>query len=71
MTVAFTKAFEVWETEWRNNPEQFMSADEVAAAELLPLSEQCAVYFEAILNKLADGKPWNSIGVADSVEQAR
>lgn len=53
MTVAFTRAFETWENKFRANPEAFMTADEVAAMEVLPLSEQRTACFEAILDKLA------------------
>lgn len=62
MKAAFAKAFETWEAEFRAHPERFMTEAEIAAAEMLPLAEQRAVYFEAILNTLADGKPWDSIG---------
>lgn len=70
MDVPFTKAFEVWENEFRANPERFMTAEQVAAAAVLPLSEQRAVYFVAILNRLANGKPWNTIA-ADAGSQSQ
>jgi hypothetical protein len=57
MREAFTRAFEVWETEFRAHPEQFMTADEIAAAAVLDLAEQRAVYFEAILKKLSSEPP--------------
>jgi hypothetical protein len=61
MNVPFTKAFEAWETEFRANPAGFMTTDEMAAVDVLPLSEQRSAYFVAILNKLADGQPWGAI----------
>ncbi len=51
-TAAIAKVFEVWEGEFRAHPDRFMTADEIAAAEVLPLSEQRAVYFEAIFKTL-------------------
>lgn len=56
MTQAYTKAFEVWENEFRAHPEQFMTAEEIAAAEVLTISERRAVYFDAILRKLEAGQ---------------
>lgn len=55
---AFTRAFEAWEYELRTNPTKFMTEAEIAAAAVLPLSEQRAAYFEAILNTLSAGQPW-------------
>lgn len=49
----YAKAFEVWETEFRAHPEDFMTAEEMAATEVLPLSQARAVYFNAILKRLA------------------
>ena len=62
MSSAFTKAYEVWETDFRAHPEQFMTAEQTAAMEVLPLSEQRTICFEAILNTLANGQSWESIG---------
>lgn len=53
MRTDFVQAFETWETRFRANPGEFMTVEEQAATEVLPLSEQRAVYFEAILTKLA------------------
>jgi hypothetical protein len=62
MTVPFTKAFEAWENEFRNDPSKFMTSEEAAALEVLPLSERRAAYFEAILNTLSAGNGWAGIG---------
>jgi hypothetical protein len=52
-TAAYTRAFDTWETRFREHPEQFMTSEEMAAAEVLTLSEQRAAYFEAILKAMA------------------
>lgn len=56
-TAVYVQAFETWEREFREHPEQFMTADEMAAAELLPLAQQRAAYFEAIIRKHAGETP--------------
>lgn len=61
LSAAFTKAFAVWEAEFRADPAKFMTADEMAATEVLPLSEQRTACFERILNTLAGDQPWESI----------
>ena len=66
MNIAFVRAFEAWENEFRANPEQFMTSEAMAATAVLPLSEQRSVYFEAILQKLADAEPSAAIGTADA-----
>lgn len=48
----YAKAFWTWEHEFRMSPEKFMTADEIAASEELPLAEQRAVYFASILRSL-------------------
>jgi len=54
-SAAFTRAFEVWENEFRAHPEQFMTAEAIAATAALTLAEQRTACFEAILKTLADG----------------
>jgi hypothetical protein len=61
MNRPFVRAFEVWETECRVAPSRFMTPEDMAAIDVLPLSEQRAAYFTAILNTLAAGRPWNAI----------
>ncbi len=61
MDMAFVRAFEAWEHDFRANPEKFMTSDQIAALDVLPLSEQRALCFVAILNRLANGRPWNAI----------
>lgn len=45
------QAFADWESNYRTNPDNFMSKEEVAAMEVAPLSEQCAIYFMALLSQ--------------------
>ena len=61
MEQVFAAAFETWERQFREHPEEFMSAEDMAACEVLPLSESRARFFVAILNKLAGGRPWDQI----------
>lgn len=49
---AYVAAFETWENEFRADPGAFMTDAEQAAMDVLPLSEQRAACFEAILNRL-------------------
>jgi hypothetical protein len=57
MNQKFAMAFKAWEIDFRAHPEEFITESEVAAMEVLPLSEQRAVCFEAILEKLAQSEP--------------
>lgn len=43
------KAFEAWENGYRAEPQKFMSAEEVAAAEVSQLSADRAAYFHELL----------------------
>lgn len=43
------KAFEAWENGYRADPQKFMTADEVAAAEVSQLSADRAAYFRELL----------------------
>lgn len=45
------QAFEAWEKDWRENPDAFLTAEEVAAMELATLSEQQAITFAAYLRQ--------------------
>lgn len=56
MSALFTAAFEVWENEFRANPERFLTEKQTAAMKVLPLSRQRTVCFEGILNRLARRK---------------
>lgn len=47
------KAFEAWENEYRENSDGFMTQEEQAAMEVASLSEGRAIYFLAILRKMA------------------
>ena len=62
MNQAFVRGFDVWENEFREHPEKFLTVEQMAAMETQTLSEQRATFFEAILDRLADGRPWNTIG---------
>lgn len=53
MKELFTKAFAIWEDDFRANPEKYMTDAEVAAMEVLPLAEGRALCFEKILATLA------------------
>jgi hypothetical protein len=48
----YVAAFEAWETEFREHPEQFMTDEQMAAIDLLPLAEQRTASFTAILEKV-------------------
>jgi hypothetical protein len=48
---SLTQAFADWETNFRANPDNFMTADEVAAMAVAPLAEQSAIYFMALLRQ--------------------
>lgn len=52
-----TQAFEAWENDFRANPEDFLTAVEVAAMKVAPLSEQRAIYFMALLRSQAEPAP--------------
>lgn len=47
------KAFEAWENGYRADPQKFMTADEVAAAEVSQLSADRAAYFNELLTTAA------------------
>lgn len=47
-----TTAFELWETEYRESPADFLAAEETAAMEISTLSEGRAIYFLALLRKV-------------------
>ena len=53
MSATYTAAFEAWENEFCGNPGAFLTEAECAAMDVLPLSEQRTVCFEAILRRLA------------------
>lgn len=61
MSHAFAKAFEVWEADFRKDPTAFLDAEAIAALDIATLGESRAVCFESILNKLAAGRPWETI----------
>lgn len=50
---AYISAFEMWENEFRADPRAFLTASEMAAMGVLPLSEQRATCFEGILSRVA------------------
>jgi len=45
------QAFEDWETNFRANPDKFMTVDEMAAMEVAPLAQASAIYFMALLRQ--------------------
>lgn len=45
------QAFADWESNYRTNPDNFMSKEEVAAMAVAPLAEQSAIYFMALLRQ--------------------
>lgn len=45
----FTRAFDLWETQFHQNPEQFMTAEEMAAADKATLAEERAIHMIACL----------------------
>lgn len=45
------QAFADWESDFRLNPETFLTHDEAAAMEVAPLAEQRATYFAALLRQ--------------------
>lgn len=62
MKVAFAAAFEKWESEYRTNPERFMSRFQMDSTPTATLAERQADCFISYLNELAAGKPWDAIG---------
>lgn len=48
-----TKAFELWETRYRNEPADFLTAEESTAMEVSDVSEQRAIYLIALLREVA------------------
>jgi hypothetical protein len=46
------KAFEAWENGFRANPEEYFTAEEVAAMGVSELSASRAVYFNELLKQL-------------------
>jgi len=55
MESEFTAAFDTWEKDFREHPENYMTTEEVAAMETLPLAEGRTACFMAILDKLSTG----------------
>lgn len=49
----FAKAFELWKTDFRVNPEQYFTYEEIAEMNVSEVSAERAEYFIALLNKLA------------------
>lgn len=49
-------AFEIWEKDFRAQPEGFYTPDEVAAMEIGELSDQRAIHFLALLRNLKKEK---------------
>ena len=47
------KAFELWETRFRAEPQNFLTADEVARLEIADASTSRAIYFLALLREVA------------------
>lgn len=45
------QAFADWESNYRLQPDNFMTHDEVAAMAVAPLAEQPAIYFMALLRQ--------------------
>lgn len=45
------QAFADWESDFRLNPDKFMTQEEVAAMAVAPLAEQSALYFMALLRQ--------------------
>lgn len=45
------QAFADWESNFRLNPDSFMTTAEVAAMGVAPLAEQSAIYFMALLRQ--------------------
>lgn len=48
------KAFEAWENGYRADPQKFMTADEVATAEVSQLSADRAAYFHELLTSAVE-----------------
>jgi hypothetical protein len=63
MQKAFAAAFEKWEREWRANPSAYMSRAEADAMPEDTVSDLRARCFISYLNELANGKPWDQIGI--------
>lgn len=51
--IEMAQAFEAWERDFRAAPEQFLSAQECAAAEISELSASRASHFAALLGHVA------------------
>jgi len=69
MERVFIDAFEVWETDFRAHPEKYMTTADIAAMEVLPLSEQRAFCMVRLMNQqLSSGSAWNlTIGPAQDI----
>lgn len=50
-----TQAFADWENDYRANPEDFYTAEEVAAMEVASVSEARAIHFMALLRQQQGG----------------
>ncbi|KQO23476.1 hypothetical protein [Acidovorax sp. Leaf78] len=48
----FAAAFTAWEQQYRNDPSDFMTAEECRAAEVAEHGERCAIYFNALLRQV-------------------
>lgn len=46
-----TQAFADWESNFRLDPDSFLTPDEVAAMSVGPLAERSAIYFMALLRQ--------------------
>lgn len=56
MKALFAKAFAIWEDEFRADPSRFMTTEQAAAADLLPLAEARAECLASIIDAVLAGE---------------
>lgn len=63
MVKAFEIAFAEWDRRYREDPENFMSeVEHLLQNTATTYGVLCSAYFIELLNELAKGQPWMSIG---------
>jgi hypothetical protein len=63
MQIAFTE----WDRRYREEPEKFMSeVERLLRGTAETYGEACGIYFANLLDELAAGRPWMSLGIPES-----
>jgi hypothetical protein len=63
MYLPLVKAFEAWESEFREHPDRFLTKEDLSALDVQPLSAQRAEFLIAILDRLSQGQAWITLNV--------